>query len=154
MVPVNNSSGSWNLDNVKFGVNGKAFPSVASMNMAADTGAPPLWLPTAAVDGYFENVPGAVKDSGRWSYPCGTALPDLDVFFSEVSLGPESVSIAGEALKLDLKSDSEGQACHTWMVGIPESNKKNRGSLGMPFFSSMYIEWWSDAPMLVMARQR
>ena len=145
VVPVDSSSSFWFLDNLTFGVKGAAFASVSPLNMIADTGGPGLDIPTAAVNKYFSNVDGAAKDSsGTWTYPCGTKLPDLDVFFPKVQSGPKSVAIPGAALENG--SGSQGQSCYTWI-----GNAGSTGSLGITLFSSLYVVWLTVSQSMSIA---
>ena len=147
-VAVDNGSGFWLLDGLTFGVNGQPF-SAAPLTCIADTGGPGLDIPADALSAYFAAVDGASQDgSGTWTYPCGGALPDFEVYFPTVlNGGPGSVSIPGDKLKNG--DGSEGSQCYTWMGAAGD----DQGSLGIPFFSSLYIEWDVTVPSMAVARQ-
>lgn len=140
-VPVDSSSGFWLLDNVSFGVNGNQFSS-APLTTICDTGGPGLDIPADALSDYFGAVSGSGQDgNGNWYYPCGSQLPDLDVYFPS-----GSVTIPGIALENG--SGDAGSNCYTWM-----GTANGQGSMGIPFFTSMYIEWDLSGPTMNFARQ-
>ena len=144
-VPVDNSNGFWFIDGVSFGVNGQQFSS-APLNMIGDTGGAGLDIPSDALSSYFSNVPGSGQDSnGNYFYPCGTSLPDFNLFFSNVQNGgPSSITIPGGALE----NGGDGTNCYTWFGSAGDT-----GSLGLPFFVSQYIEWDLSGPTMSFAAQ-
>lgn len=142
-VGVDNSTGAWLVPQVGYGVNGQQF-STGPITMIADSGGPGLDVPSDALAQYWATVPGAAQDSnGSWYYPCGTALPDFDLFFGNADPnGPTSISIPGGSLP----DGGDGTNCYTWMGAAGD-----QGSFGVPFFSSQYIEFDMSGPSMRFA---
>ena len=146
-IPIDNSTGFWYIDNVSFGVNGNEFSS-APLNCICDTGGAGLDIPSDALSDYFGAVSGSGQDSsGNWYYPCGTTLPDLDVYFPSVlNGGPSQISIPGSALLNG--NGPAGDNCYTWFGAAGTT-----GSMGLPFFVSQYIVWDLSTPTMSFAPQ-
>ena len=149
-LPVDNSTGFWLLSDLTFGTNSQPFSDASPLTCIADTGGPGLDIPASSLSAYYSSVPGASQDSGgTWSYPCGTDLPDLDVFFPQVlNGGPSSISLPGNKLKNG--DGAEGDRCYTRLGAAGDGGQ---GSLGVPFFGSLYIEWDLSGPTMSVARQ-
>ena len=146
-VPVDNSQGFWIIDSVSFSLNGQSISSSA-INMIGDTGGPGLDIPADALAAYFAAVDGSGQDSnGNYFYPCGADLPDLELSFPTVlNGGPGTATVSGDKIK-----DGDGDAgsnCYTYF-GVANG----QGSLGIPFFTSQYIEWDMGVPSMAFASQ-
>ena len=139
-VPIDNSTSAWNVPQVTVGAS-------QPIAMIADTGTPSMIIPSDALDSYFAGVKGAGKDSsGTWTFPCGTTLPDLQLYFPTADPnGPQTVYVPGSAL-VNTQSIS-GDSCYTWL-GATDGGS---GSLGAPFFESMYVEWDMAEPAIRFA---
>ncbi|KAM0283984.1 hypothetical protein ACHAQH_002179 [Verticillium albo-atrum] len=79
-VPVNTSNGFWQFSSESFSVNGGApQPGQPGGQAIADTGTTIILANPVTVQGYYEQVQGAVNDQqqGGFTFPCATQLPDL-----------------------------------------------------------------------------
>ena len=78
----------------------------------------------------------------RGTTPCGTGLPDLQLAFPTADPeGPQTVYVPRGALVDGWNVD--GNNSYTWLGATDGS-----GSLGVPFFSSMYVEFDVSGPAL------
>ncbi|KAK2071198.1 hypothetical protein P8C59_005640 [Phyllachora maydis] len=77
-TPVNNGSGFWNFTATSYRV-GQGATTDQPLSAIADTGTTLMYLPTAAVEAYYAQVPGSENSSsaGGWVFPCDAANPDF-----------------------------------------------------------------------------
>ena len=138
-VGIDNSTGAWNVPQT-------SVQSSQPIGMIADTGTPTMSLPGDALQNYFSGVPGSGQDSsGAWYYPCSATLPDLQLYFPTANPnGPGTVYVPGSALVNE--GNQSGGNCYTWLAATDGS-----GSLGVPFFTSMYVEFDMSQPALRFA---
>ncbi|KAF2873345.1 aspartic peptidase domain-containing protein [Massariosphaeria phaeospora] len=80
-IPVNASSGFWQIDSAKFSVGNETFTNRAASKAIADTGTSLLLVDQAVAETYYQQVQGAQLDAqvGGFVYPCDAQLPDMAV---------------------------------------------------------------------------
>lgn len=94
-VPVNASSGFWQVESKKFSVNGKVVDNPTASKAIADTGTSLLLVDQKVAEAYYSQVQGAQLNQqvGGFIYPCNAKLPDM-----EVALGDYMAKIPGKVV--------------------------------------------------------
>lgn len=82
-VDVNSASGFWQFTADGYGI-GSASTVSSSFSAIADTGTTLMYLPSAAVTAYWNQVTGASYNSqqGGYIFPCSSTLPDFTIVVS------------------------------------------------------------------------
>ena len=94
-VPVDSSNGYWQFESPSFSVGGQPLQSIKTTTTSvADTGTSLLLVSPEVAEAYYNEVPGAIKSDGGYTYPCNTSLPTL-----ALGVGDQySVVLTAEAL--------------------------------------------------------
>ena len=141
-APVDSSTGYWQLDGVTFDF-GDAF----SQGMIVDTGSVATTVDPSIAAGYWSQVPGAVdtsaaQDGSAWEFPCGTGLPDFNMY-----VNGWTVTLPGGSLAWSPDANNAAM-CQGGLQG-----GSGTGSMGGPFFLAYYVVFNTADPSLQWAPQ-
>ncbi|KAF3911108.1 Aspergillopepsin-F [Arthrobotrys entomopaga] len=130
--------GWWLIDATKgYKVGTQQFtdPAGSSNGAVLDTGTTLLYMSNQVVKNYYSKVPHSqyAANTGGWTYPCSTALPDLYVPF-----GKSFAKIPGKYLKYTAVN-SAGTTCFGALQSLGTGNNGTPYIYGDIFFKANYV---------------
>lgn len=114
----------------------------------ADTGTTLLLLPTAIVQAYYEQVPGASNNAsaGGYVFPCQAQLPDY-----AAQIGSSSAVVPGSLMRFSPVDTDDFATATLCYGGIQDAAGLSFAIYGDVFLKSQFVVFRGDEPQLGFA---